>query len=154
MNYPNFRTPRDAFVAERFSTIIGTVLTMAVAALGVWAIVMGMPLVMVGLIVGPVAVFAGCKLAASISEQERWEMFPPLDAMLAVITWDLAVDSDDPKSYVFPYLSYEPNHRAVLVGAWFRTFGVPDGLTCTPTDYEFPLYEMWPLKPVWFDSLT
>lgn len=68
MNYSTIRNPRDTFVAECISMIIGMVLMALITALGVWAIVMGMPLVMVGLIVGPVAVYAGCKLAASISD--------------------------------------------------------------------------------------
>ena len=92
--------------------------------------------------------------AAGLRAPAGWATFPFGPVLMAVLTWDLAVDSDDPRNDFFPYLSYEPRHRAVLVRSWFQTFGVPDGLTCTPKDYELPLFEWWPFKPDWFDRLT
>ena len=86
----------------------------------------------------------GIVAQASSREQVQWIRFLIDSVLLGVLTWDLAIESDDTTNGLFPYRSYQPMHRAVLVGAWFGTFGVPEGLTCTRDDYVFPFWPLWP----------
>ena len=67
-------------------------------------------------------------------------LFPPETVMAGILLWDLAAEDN----WRAPYVTFQ--HRNMLVRAWFRVFGPPDGLECEPSVYERPLTIVLPVE--------